>query len=376
MILDRYDEELFCKPFWEGDTVFHDGVLFYKGRTRARMLYPIDEIISVRSFDLQTEYKEGKDFVVIDGEMVLTDDTSIPVWDVEPFTKEPQRHIFPVRGSDLFLTETCGIKIREKTVYVTYKHSATFEDGYSGAGVESLREKLPWVFERLEGGGTLNILLYGDSTYTSWGCSGGYSEDRFFDASDTGAFYTVGVNVPPYTPPWFDMFESVLKKMYPKAIINIDNISMGGKSADWAVEHLNARMKLSKNRPDVVLFGFGVNDLCGGIPTEEYKANNLKLIELLRSDENGNADAACIMVSPHTCNNFAECYPAEGFADYEKALLQIADEVDNTAVIKLHSLSYDMSKCKLPLDRLENNINHCTDIGGRMFAHAVIESFR
>ena len=61
---------------------------------------------------------------------------------------------------------------------------------------------------------------------------------------------------------------------------------------------------------------------------------------------------------------------------YEKALAEISNEIENTAVIKLHAVSYDMSKCKLALDRLENNINHCMDMGGRMFAHVITESFR
>lgn len=376
MVLDRYDEQTYCLPFWEGDSVYHDGVLFYRGRRRARMLYPIDEIISVRSFDLKTEYEQGKDYEVIDGELVLTDDTTIPVWDIEPFVETPTRHVFPVKDSPLFLTETCGVKMRQMTVCVSYKHSKTFPDGYSGNGVESLRGSLPEIFKKLDNGGTLNIMLYGDSTYTSWGCSGGYSEDRFFDATDTGSFYACGVSVPPYSPPWFDMFHSVLQKMYPKATINIDNISMGGKDSKWAAEHISARLKLSKNRPDIVFIGYGVNDSCGGMSAEDYKKNTTDIVNILRNDENGNSDVACVLVSPHTCNNYAECYPEERFFAYEKMLEEIAGEQENAAVIKLMSLSYDMAKCKLPLDRLENNINHCMDMGGRMFAQAFIESMR
>lgn len=376
MVLDRYDEQTYCVPFWQGDTVYHDGVLFHRGRRRARLLFPIDEIISVRSFDLQTEFSEGKDFYVEDGELVLTDDTAIPVWDIDPFVEEPRRHVFPVRDSKLFLNETCGVKMREMTVCVTYKHSKTFEDGYSGSGVGSLRDKLPEIFKKLDNGETLNILLNGDSNYTSWGCSGGYADNRFFDATDTGSFYATGVNVPPYSPPWFDMFLSVLRKTYPKATINMENISMGGVDSRRALQHLNARLKLIKNKPDIVLFGYGVNDLCGGISKEDYKHYNEELIKAIRSDENGNPDIACVMVSTHTCNNDAECYPVEGFFGYEDALCEIASETENTAVIKLQTLSYDMSKCKTALDRLENNINHCMDMGGRVFAQVMIESFR
>ncbi len=376
MIIDRYDEQTYTKPVWEGDTVYNEGVLFYRGRKKARLLFPIDEIISVRTFDLQTEFCEGVDFYVENGELVLCEGTNIPVWDIEPLTEKPNCHVFPAKKEGLFLYDTCGIKMRQMTVCVTYKHSKTFEDGYSGAGVSSIRERLPKIFEKLDRGETLNIMLNGDSNYTSWGCSGGYSEDRFFDRTDSGSFYTVGLNVPPYSPPWFDMFISVLRKMYPNATINIDNISMGGVDARWALEHLSARLKLSKNRPDIIFLGYGVNDLCGGVSPADYKEHNLGIIDKIRTDENGNPDTACVLVSPHICNTDAACYPTEVFLQYEKMLEEICNERENCAPIKLTSFSFDISKCKQPLDRLENNINHMMDFSGRMFAQIFIESMR
>ena len=39
MVLDRYDEKTYMLPFWEGDTVYHDGVLFYRGRKKAYSFY-------------------------------------------------------------------------------------------------------------------------------------------------------------------------------------------------------------------------------------------------------------------------------------------------------------------------------------------------
>lgn len=376
MIINRYDEQTYTVPVWQGDTVYNEGVLFYRGRKSARLLFPIDEVISLRSFDLQTEYVEGKDFFIEDGKLHICEGGGIPVWDIEPLTEKPNCHVFPAKKEGLFLYDTCGIKMRQMTVCVTYKHSKTFADGYSGAGVLSLRDKLPQIFEKLERGETVNIMLNGDSNYTSWGCSGGYSENRFFDRTDTGSFYTVGLNVPPYSPSWFDMFISVLRKMYPKATINVDNISMGGVDARWASEHLSARLKLSKNRPDIIFLGYGVNDLCGGATAATYKKHNLDIIDKIRSDENGNPDTACVLVSPHICNPDAACYPTEVFLEYEKMLEEICAERENCAPIKLTSFSFDIAKCKQPLDRLENNINHMMDFSGRMFAQIFIESMR
>ncbi len=375
MILDRFVESVFMHPFWQGDTVYHEDVLFYKGRKSARLLYPISEIISVRSYDLKTEYKAGRDFLVENGELILIEGGNIPVLDVEPFTSAPQRHIFPVRDSELFLTETCGIKMRNTALAVTYRHTDLWEDGYSGAGVVSLKSKLPSLFKKLENGEEVNILIYGDSMSTAWGSSGGYSVDRFFDATNSGTCYETGINVPPYTPAWCDMFVSALSKKYPLATINLDNLSLGGKGSLWGADNISARLSLAKHKPDLVLIGFGINDSCGGVSAAEYKRNTAQIIKNIKSDANGNENAYFVPFSCHSCNEFAECYPPERFALYEDALCELENEFENTAAIRLYSLFADMARCKEPLDRLENNINHTMDMGGRVYAQAVLSSF-
>ena len=83
-----------------------------------------------------------------------------------------------------------------------------------------------------------------------------------------------------------------------------------------------------------------------------------------------------MLVSPHICNIDAACYPTEVFLEYEKMLEEICNERENCAPIKLTSFSFDIAKCKQPLDRLENNINHMMDFSGRMFAQIFIESMR
>ncbi len=376
MVLDRYDEKTYTLPVWQGDTVYHEDVLFYKNRNSARLLYPISEMVSVRSYDLKTEYKEGKDFFIENGLLTLCENTSIPVWEIEPFTKTPSNHVFPVRDSDLFLTETCCIEMRRRSLAVSYKHTGVWEDGYSGKGIGSLRQKLPQIFSKLDSGEELNILLYGDSMSSGWGSSGSYSRDRIFDATNTGSCYETCINVPPYSPAWYDMFVSVLGKMYPKCRINLDNISLGGKGAQWGAQNASARLALTKHRPDIVLIGFGINDSCGGVTPSDFGKYIGEIIDIIRNDKNGNKDACFVPFSCHTCNEDAECYPLSRFLDYEDKMRKMSEKDKNIGYIPLTSLFADMSKSKCALDRLENNINHCMDMGGRIYAQAMIESFK
>lgn len=377
MILDRYDEETYTLPLWRGSSVYHEDVLFFRNRKSARLLYPIDRIISVRSYDLQTEFTEGTDYTVKDGELYITENSAIPVWDIEPFTAKPDNHVFPVYNSKLFLTETCCIKMRQMSIAVSYEHKTKWADGYSGKGVDSLRSEFPQMFSRLDNGGDINILIYGDSMSSGWGSSGSYSNDRIFALSNTGEFYETCINVPPYSPAWYDMFISAIRKQYPKANINLDNISFGGTGSKWGADNLSARLKLIKHRPDVVMIGFGINDICGNLPAQDYKHNIERIIEAVKGDANGNSDACFVLYSSHTCNSDAECYRPERFAAYEEKLAEIAGSRSDVAHLPLYSLFADMAKSKVcSLDRLENNINHCMDMGGRVYAQAMIESFK
>lgn len=377
MILDRYDETTYMKPIWEGDTVYHEDVLFYRGRKRAKLLYPIDSIVSVRSYDLGVEFEYGSDYTVEDGELVICENSAMPVFDITPFTETPPKHVFSVSGrKDLYLTEADCVVMRRKSVAVTYKHTRLWSDGYSGRGVSSLRSQLPPLFERLDSGKRVNILLYGDSMSTGWGSSGSYSNNRILSAANDGTYAETCLNVPPYSPAWYDMFISVLKKNYPSAEINFDNISLGGTGSKWGADCVSKRLRFIKHKPDIVLLGFAINDACGGMPTDEYRENMNNIIENIKNDENGNKNALFVPFSCHTCNENAECYPTQRFTDYENALCDIANNRSDTAVLKLSTLFADIAKSKEPLDRLENNINHCMDMGGRIYAQAMAEAFK
>lgn len=84
------------------DVSLHETAFFYdvtmdgvkRNRRELSLLYPVDNVISIRSYDLKTIYYEGKDFTVTsDGKIKLTDNTSIPVYGDDPSENEDIRCI-------------------------------------------------------------------------------------------------------------------------------------------------------------------------------------------------------------------------------------------------------------------------------------------
>ena len=60
-----FEKDLF--PLWRGEQVWRETVMFIGKDDRAPLLHTPKEILHVTSYDGDTVYREGKDFVCEDG---------------------------------------------------------------------------------------------------------------------------------------------------------------------------------------------------------------------------------------------------------------------------------------------------------------------
>ena len=58
-VYDMYDLETYMLPIWEGRVVHNETVMFVGMEDEASLLFEAEEIVSVRSYDLKTEYKQA-----------------------------------------------------------------------------------------------------------------------------------------------------------------------------------------------------------------------------------------------------------------------------------------------------------------------------
>ena len=161
---------------WD-DTQLFETVNFYEGesiydistRREAKLLYPIDEIIAVQSYDLKETYYEGEDFNVIDGKMVLTENTRIPVYgtkegqtleDMSVLTDNVNIDWSSTHGSFNYWSKIFW----QYQLCVTYTHSDVWsEDDYYINAPESKLSKIEKFHEKAASGEETNVLFIGDS---------------------------------------------------------------------------------------------------------------------------------------------------------------------------------------------------------------------
>lgn len=383
--LTKYNPEIYMENFWSGNTVYHEPVLFYTGRTTAKLLYPISEIISVRSYDLKTNYIEGVDYeITSDGRIKRLEGSRIPVY-TAPLTKVPSTDI-----EKAFLTKADGsesLAFIGDTVYptfavaITYEHTKNWQgdEGYNPYALGSQAAKLKKTMEKLKNGEKVNIIIFGDSGSCGWSASGLNSVGEIYDDTNTeGNFKNYVINVAPYTPTWIDMFISKLQNTYKDAEIEVKNLALGGKNSSWGKNALAQRLKLLGDwTPDLMILCFAGNDASSNMSNQTYKANFKGMIDLFRdpSVKGANPNGEVLLWSQNLPNTKAVTYSVERFKGYEDQLAELVNENEKVALQKITSAYIEIIKSKEAVDYLNTNVNHGNDFTVRMIAQGLYAAF-
>jgi lysophospholipase L1-like esterase len=358
--LTKYNREVYMKPIGENNTVYHEAALFYTGRDTIKLLYPVSEIISLRSYDLSTTYIKGVDFdITADGQIKRLEGSRIPVYTEALVgginSNESNKSFTTADGQYLqFIGDTIFPRF---AVAVTYKYDEKWEDGFQGYKVPSAVNDIPNTIAKLENGEEVNIVVYGDSTSTGMSASG-HSK----------------INVAPYAETWMDMFIGTLRAKYPNATINYENIAVGGKQSKWGAQNIATQLALLTKKPDLMVLAFGGNDLLGGVSPEDFGTRTNAIIDGLRNEENtnGNANAEVLLWSPKINNPVSTKYLVEYFLAYETALENIAQNTNGVGLAKVSSYIADVLNSKEAVDYLNTNVNHGNDFCSRMIAQGLI----
>lgn len=380
--LTKYDRDLYLKSFDEGDTVYHESVMFYEGRDTAKLLYPISEVVSVRSYDLKTTYINGVDFEITeDGQLKLLENSRISAYPTT-LTKDyanataDEKYYFIEDGVKTI--ELLGDKTHANyALAVTYKHTEKWaeNEGYQGIDFGGKANLLPKTIEKLENGETVNIVVFGASTSCGWSSSGLNNQNY----NNDGVLENNVLDFAPYAETWMDMVLGELKEKYPNATINMKNIALEGKTSDWGMQELAKRLAwLGDFQTDLLITSFGANDLSGGrITADSYKTYMQNIIDIIRdpATTNGNQNAEVLLWSYPLSNGNAERYNESRFMEFEAKLTELEAENSGVATVKITSAFKQINKSKLPADYLSNNCNHVDDFGVRVMAQGILSAF-
>lgn len=341
--LNVYDIETWLTPYWEGGIVYHESIMFV-GDDGAPLLYTPEHVLSVRSFDLKTEYVEGVDYEVKDGKIYRLANSAMPhfTWDeFYPKSKETSVSGNAFAGAqEPFVMFAEGTYFHTHQVFVTYKHN-----GNSDIYVPQVSTKLNKFIDKLERGEEVNLVFFGDSITAG------------ANASGRGG-------VLPGTPMWTEMVSNALKAKYPKAKINYTNTAVGGKETNWGIAELDGRVNAYK--PDLLVLGFGMND--GGKATDKFVANVKTIVDGVLA---ANPDCEIAVIGTMLPHKETTYYTGQYLQ--EAALGAMVKSYSNVDIIPMTSVHSHLLKSKRYFDMTGNNVNHPNDFLIRAYAQTVLE---
>lgn len=361
----QYEIEKYLKPIWKGTTQYAESATIlqdYFGVIRPiRFAYPIEKILSVKSFDLKTTYEEGKDYRVNEfGELEILPTGKIPYltwkeWRYPEFSEEVFNLQF--RSADGIGGWRIGELYADQdgmsayTLAVTYTHKAS--NLYEITCGKT--DRLPRFLQKLNIDKTAKVVSYGDSITYGWAASGMQDIKR-----------------PPYCPKYTDMVVEYLSAKF-QADIQHDNLAVSGMCTDWGEKDENVQ-KVIDAEPDLVVLAFGMNDAGGFQPTVFYD----KMLNIINKIRNAKSETEFMIVSPIMPN------PMVGFAsgssicrfhaEYPRFFQKIEDNVKGVAYANVTAMHQVLLERKDLRDTLSNNINHPNDYMHRVYAQVMLKT--
>lgn len=340
------DNDRLLLPFWEGQEVFDETVMLFSenGETpSAPLFYKPEKILSVTSTDYKIEYKEGKDYIISDGRIVMADGSSMPYMKKEEchFYEKTHDDCFDAKDGGYILYKTKGY-FHKRQVLVTYTHNDTFDFCIEKQGANALEK----TKARLEKGENLKFCFYGDSITA--GCDG------------SGA-----LGFEPFMPGWPELLKYKLQNTF-RSSIELINTAVGGKRTDWGLECVEER--LSCYKPDLAVVAFGMNDGTEKVSADDFRNNIQKIKESVLAQ---NKDTEFIFIAT-TLPNVDSIF--DGYQRlYHAELLKCAGEKD--AVLNMTNIHSKLLERKRFIDMTGNNINHPNDFLIRIYAQAMTNLF-
>lgn len=337
-------------PVWEGEISYQESVIPVRGSDNTvapiSLLYPITEILEVKSASLSTAYQEGVDFTVSeDGELVILEGGNIPVLSYGEF--HPASNDLNIQAADGgYLCFHEGDWFHSRQIVVTYRHQAAYK-GYVPKGKA---ERLPNTLRKLAGKEDLDMLVFGDSISVGANASG-------------------FLNVAPFIPTYSELFAKGLEAEY-GVQVNVTNFSVGGKNSLWGVTELE-NVLAQVNGVDLAIVAFGMND--PALSGEEYLANVRQISDKLRESYDG---AEVILVAPMWPNPNAVGFFGNQITFFENLEAYEREAPAGVAVANVTKVHESLLQRKRYEDMTGNNVNHPNDYLSRVYAQTLLKTLQ
>lgn len=339
------DLDQYIRPFWKTDTIHDETIqlIHDNGVISAGLLFDAKHILSVRDAFLQKEYKEGKDWTYKKGRIVFNAQSEAPFFFKDELRFKDKKEGLSMEGKEpgTYILFTENGLFQSKQLAVTYVKNTKAK--WNGPVSGFSKTLLPNTVAKLKGKDEFKVVFYGNSI-------------------EAGANSSGMVNKPPYVPSWAEMLSYGLKKTYGDRVLYV-NKSRGGMLAKWGME--NAKERVAKEKPDLVIIGFGMNDGTFKVAPKEFIKQIKSIVKTVRVE---NSSCEFIVISTMLANPYAIQNQIQ--AAYRPEILALKRK--GIAVADMTTVHEELLKHKTYQDMTGNNVNHPNDYLARWYAQVLL----
>ena len=348
----KYDAEIYHLPYWNSSVIYNETIYPLENKDGSisdiPLMYHAEEIFSVRSYDLETLFTQGEDYVLKDGKISILPNGNSPTakYSEYYFDEEKPGKCRPLKDGGFALYSEGGEFYRYQ-LCVSYKHS----DTWKGPIPKKKGHLLPLLHKKLSNKEPIKAVMFGDSI--TWG------------ANSSGRS-----NTKPFVPRWADMFPSEIERNY-HCPVEVINTAVGGKTSTWGKDVIYE--SVVSHHPDLAVIGFGMNDGSNQIAPEVFDQNIRSMIDAIRKESPNSTIILlnCILQNKELvryCDGFQEKYTSV-FEKIEKDYKEVAF----TDIMALHKHLLTLKKYA---DMTGNNINHINDFTARLYSQALFATIQ
>ena len=337
-------------PIWKGDTILHESFMPVNSDC-VKMLYDIDEIISVMNAEQTITYEYGKDYILRDKMLYIPDGSAIRIMPWEEYNPtEGTENNYAKSGFQCslggYLKFAEGTEFHKIQYDISYKHS----DIWNGFIPSCNPDKLPKTKQLLSAGKPFTFGFLGDSITVGWNSSG-----------ITG--------IAPFAPIWCEMIVEQLAEKY-GCDIKYVNKAVGGTASGWGNDNVIEFFK--DDIPDVFVIAFGMNDASGKVNELVFRDNCKSIADKILTL---NPDCEIIFVSTTMPNQIASQFVGNHEL-HEGLLAEVTASYGNAADLAcITSMHKQLLTRKNFHDMTGNNINHPNDFLARVYTQTVLQCF-
>ena len=376
-------KNMYNQPVWNESVQYNDIIMPYIGEDEYQLLYPVDEIIAVRSYDMKTVYLEGEDFTITaDGKIKLTESTTLPIYYSDNFKNENED------GTRDWNQVSAWVGYSHLyQVYFTYTHSKTWEGTTYNVAPEPELDKLTTFVEKMNKGEDTHLLFYGDSLTDGWNASGLDEDSWQYKDKSTPASALSKKQSTMYEKMGYSAIPEWACESWPKQVYNYLKTSLGNENlkylnsaigstaSEWGSKEENMDYLIKEQcenawgegvYPDIVFMGYGGNE--SGNTAEVQNANMKKIIDYVRSL---NPDCSIVIYSCMYLNIYNKTtgeIDNNNLLGQEEGYYELIKDYENIVLVPIHSRFLSLTTAKNPIHYMSNGYNHPNDFGVRYYA--------